>query len=220
MMGGDQMLGGDAQTTTLAEQQADVLAEEPLAWIGFDLSGLGEEINITTPAPGFLYANEGSHAVTVEGEEMTLDTGEAIFTQEGAEVGLMSGQGVFHVLLTAPNVDVPGALAGAEVIFTSGELKGIPETPARLSFVLVELPMGSQTSVHAHPGPEYIYVTQGEIEYQNSIIGTQTMTAGDDHSIPPDTAVQKRNPRGDTAEFLSWFVVDPDQPFASEASFE
>ena len=220
MMGGDQMLGGDAQTTTLAEQQLDTLPEEPLAWVGFDLSGIEGEINITSPAPGFLYANEGSHTVTVDGEEMTLDMNEATFVPEGAEVSLMSGQGLWHIVLTDPEADAPDALADAEVIFSSGELEGIPEPPVQLSFVLVELPMGSHTSVHTHPGPEYIYVTQGEIEYQNAIIGTQMMAAGDDHALPANTAVQKRNPMGDTAVFLSWFVVDPDQPFASEASFE
>ena len=219
-MGGGQMLGGDAQTTTLAEQQVDALPEEPLAWVGFDLSSIEGEINITSPAPGFLYTNESSHTVTIDGGEMSLEMSKAVFIPEEANVSLMSGQGLWHVVLTDPEANAPEALADAEVVFSSGELEGIPETPVQLSFVLVELPMGSATSIHTHPGPEYIYMTQGEIEYQNAIIGTQMMKVGDDHAIPPDTAVQKRNPTGDMAVFLSWFVVDPDQPFASEASSE
>lgn len=72
----------------------------------------------------------------------------------------------------------------------------------------------------AGPGPEYIYATQGEIDYQNAIIGTEQTVEGMDHALPPDTAVQKRNPAGGMATFLSFFVVDPDEPFAPEASFE
>ena len=37
--------------------------------------------------------------------------------------------------------------------------------------------------------------------------------------LPPDTAVQKRNPFKQPATFLSWFLVDPDEPFAPKASF-
>ena len=42
---------------------------------------------------------------------------------------------------------------------------------------------------------------------------------GGAEAIPPDTALQKRNPFKEPAAFLSWFLVDPDQPFAPKASF-
>lgn len=37
--------------------------------------------------------------------------------------------------------------------------------------------------------------------------------------IPPGTPVQKRNPFKRPAVFLSWFLVDPDRPFAPKARF-
>jgi quercetin dioxygenase-like cupin family protein len=104
-------------------------------------------------------------------------------------------------------------------LFESPPLEGVPDGEVELRFIRVEMPSQSQTSIHTHPGPEYIYVTEGEFEYQNALIGTKTMGPGDDAALPADTAVQKRNPRGPTAVFLSWFVVAAGEPFAPAAEF-
>lgn len=219
MMGG-QMLGGTADTMVLAEQQVDALPEGSLAWTVFDLSPVQGEINITSPAPGFLYAHEGSHTVTVGSEEMMLEEGQAVFVGQGSDLSLSGGQGLWHSVLASPDAQAPAGLEEAEVVASSGELQGIPETPVQLSFVLVDLPMGTQTAVHQHPGPEYIYVTQGDIEYETGVSDTETLQVGDNSALQANTAVQKRNPMGNMASFISWFVVDPDMPFASDASFQ
>jgi hypothetical protein len=134
---------------------------------------------------------------------------------------LESGAGLWHIVLADPEAELPEELEGAEVAFSSGELAGLPDGPAALRFLLVDLPMmDSATTVHSHPGPEYIYVSEGEIEYETGLADTEMLTVGDDRALPADTAVQKRNPTGEPAAFLSWFVVDPEAPFAPETSFD
>jgi quercetin dioxygenase-like cupin family protein len=81
-------------------------------------------------------------------------------------------------------------------------------------------PRGGRTTVHTHPGPEFIYMTRGRIEYENALVGTRRLGPGGAEAIPPGTPVQKRNPYEREAVFLSWFLVDPDKPFAPEAEFE
>jgi quercetin dioxygenase-like cupin family protein len=218
---GMMMMGEGGEMTVLAEEQLDMLPEGPLAWTALDLSGVEGEINVTSPAPGFLYASEGSHTVTADGEEMMLGQGESVFAPQGTEVSLESGMGLWHIVLADPEAQIPAGLEGAEVAFSSGELEDIPEAPVALIFALVDLPMmGSATTVHTHPGPEYIYVSEGEIEYETGLADTEMLTVGDDRALPADTAVQKRNPTGEPAAFLSWFVVDPEAPFAPETSFD
>ncbi len=106
----------------------------------------------------------------------------------------------------------------AETIFESPVLEGIPENPL-VVFILVEIPPGGETSIHTHPGPEFIYQLSGGIDYQNGITGVRKMVAGDVEGIPPLTAVQKRNPSDKKAVFLSWFLVDTEKDFASPAAF-
>ena len=97
-------------------------------------------------------------------------------------------------------------------------LEGVPERPLA-AFVHVLVPPGGQTSVHTHPGPELIYQLSGNIEYENALIGTKEMGPGQIEGIPPGVAVQKRNGLQDDAQFLSWFLVDTAEPFASPARF-
>ncbi len=117
---------------------------------------------------------------------------------------------------------VPGTApqTGATRVFASPALEGVPGGTVNLQFVDVVLPAnGGQTSIHTHPGPETIYVRAGPFEYQNALHGTETVQVGDVRSLPPSTPVQKRNPSGQEAAFLTLFVVDPNQPLAPEASF-
>ncbi len=83
----------------------------------------------------------------------------------------------------------------------------------------VRIPPGGATSVHTHPGPELIYQLTGRILYQNALIGTVELGPAGPEGIPPGTAVQKRNRFDADAEFLSWFLVDPEEPFAPGAEF-
>ena len=64
----------------------------------------------------------------------------------------------------------------------------------------------------ATPVPSSSTSSPGEIDYQNAMIGTKRLGPGGAEAIPPETAVQKRNPFSEPAVFLSWFLVDPDRP--------
>ena len=217
MMGG-QMLGGAAKT--LAQVTVNQLPDGPLAWLAYDLSPIKAKTSLTSPAPGFLYAGSGPATVTVNGRNIMLKFGQAAFVGQGAKVSFDGGQGLLLSVLGKPGATAPAGLEQAKLAFSSPPLKDVPKAPVRLNFVRVDLPRGGQTGVHSHPGPEYIYVTQGDIQYQTGISDTEMLEAGDARALPANIAVQKRNPNGSTASFLSWFVVDPSKPFASEARFK
>ena len=65
-----------------------------------------------------------------------------------------------------------------ETVFISPTLKGISKNPLAV-FVVVKVPPGGETSVHTHPGPEFIYQLSGGIDYQgyqNDIFGMLQIT--------------------------------------------
>lgn len=61
-------------------------------------------------------------------------------------------------------------------------------------------------------------MTTSRLLVRNAVAGASQTDEGDGHTLPADTAVQKRNPEGQgSAAFLSWFVVDPASDFAPGA---
>jgi quercetin dioxygenase-like cupin family protein len=213
-------LGGTSTIEVLAEEQVDTLPGGPHSWVAHEMRMEPASEPVTHQHElGFIYASDGGHTVMIDGEEVQLEAGQSVFI--GQDVEHTHGEGAFwDIRLTGPNASPPAGLEDAAQVFASPELEGIPETPVDIRFIFAELPEGGETSVHTHPGSEYIYMIQGDIDYQNAIVGTEPMTVGDHHSLPANTAVQKRNPDGGPAVFLSWFIVDSDEPFAPEASFE
>lgn len=205
-------LGGDAESELLAEAEMTSVPDGPLVWRGFVVSDVEHE-----HGPAFVHAREAT-TVTVTGAERRLDDGDAVFVPAGATHIHGAGES-WDVVLTAPDHDAPAG-ASAEV-FRSDVLEGIPGDGVLLRAILVELPPGTQTSVHTHPGPEFIYVTRGPFMYESGVTGEQRTAEGDSHTLPPDTPVQKRKPDGEqAAAFLSWFVVDPSEPFTTGSSFD
>jgi quercetin dioxygenase-like cupin family protein len=213
-------LGGGARVDSLAATTLVALEPGALAWIA-------EEVR---PPPGqwlthrhelaFVYARRGSHRLRAEGSERTLGTGKGAAVRAGSvhrHGAVDDGAVLWEFRLARPGAaPVRGEMRR---VFESEPLRGIP-TPAEASFLAVTLaPRGGRTTVHAHPGPELIYQLSGRIDYQNALIGTERLGPGGLEGIPPETAVQKRNPYKEPAVFLSWFLVDPDRPFAPKASF-
>lgn len=212
-MDGDAALGDSAHTRLLAEVVVDQLPAEPLSWTGFRL----ESDTTHTHDRSFVFAHDRAHTVVIDGQRNQVAAGESVAIPPGSEHSHQGG--AWEVLLSEPGVEAPTG-ASPEPLFTSGALEGIPETPVQLRFLLVELPPGSQTSVHTHPGPEYVYNTRGSYTYESDATGEVPTSEGDDHSLGADTAVQKRNTGDEPATFLSWFIVDPDEPFAAGATFD
>ncbi len=131
----------------------------------------------------------------------------------------VEGGSVFwEIRLAAPGSALPGEVDNVRLMLESQVEGEIPPRPLAV-FVYVLVPSGGQTSVHTHPGPELIYTISGKIEYENKLIGAKVMGPEEFEGIPPGVPVQKRNTFEQDAEFLSWFLVDAGEPFASPARF-
>ncbi|MBA3366670.1 MAG: cupin domain-containing protein [Actinobacteria bacterium] len=212
-------LGGGAEVVELAATDVVVAPEGELVWIAeqFRLEPGGELAHAHEFA--FAYARGARHTLERQGEVSELEPGEGAVVPARARhrhhATESAGSAFWEVRLAAPDTPVP---AGARRIFRSDRLAGIPARP-HASFLLVRIPPGGETSVHTHPGPELIYQLTGRILYQNALIGTVELGPGGLEGIPPGTAVQKRNRFDADAEFLSWFLVDPEEPFAPAAEF-
>ncbi len=220
-MGGS-ALGGNAQTTVLGRA---VLANENIvqdpAWIAHEVHLAEGETVEHSHEFAFLYAKEGPHRLIVDAGSQALEPGSGaevaastMHRHEGAEGGSV----FWEVRLAAPGSPLPGELDNVRPIFESRVEGEIPTRPLAV-FVHVLVPTGGETSVHTHPGPELIYTISGTIEYENKLIGAKVMKPGEFEGIPPGVSVQKRNKFEQDAEFLSWFLVDGAQPFASPARF-
>jgi glucose/arabinose dehydrogenase/plastocyanin/quercetin dioxygenase-like cupin family protein len=223
MNGGMAAMGGNAQTDVLAEVRVNSLPDGPLSWMAHEVTLAPGQTITHRHELGFIYLPEDvptetrTHTVRLQGREITLQRGEAVFTGQNVEHTHV-GPGVFwDIRLARPNAGPPAGMQNARRIFASPPLEGLPQAPVQVRFIDVELPPGGQTSIHTHPGPEYIFVTRGSIVYENAIEGTIRMGPGEGHGLPANTPVQKRNPSGQAASFLSWFIVDPNQPFAPPA---
>jgi quercetin dioxygenase-like cupin family protein len=214
-------LGGSATTRVLARTRLDERPSAELAWVAHETRLEPGESIAHRHEPSFVYARRGSQLVRAAGRRKTLEEGDGAAVEADLphrhEAG--SDGSTFWEIRLAPPGSEPRGTARADRVFESETLKGIP-APARVSFIEVTVPpRGGRTTVHTHPGPEFIYELSGRIEYENAIIGTRLLGPGGAEGIPPDTAVQKRNPFARPATFLSFFLVDPDRPFAPGARF-
>lgn len=215
-------LGGTSDTEVLAAQLLRFTPETPVEWVAHQVVlEAGDEIEHEHEF-AFVYAVENDHELVIDGTLVKLEPGVGRGVPERLrhKHRAVDSPTTFWEIRLAPlgsrsaiGVDDP------RLVFRSGPLAGIPELPAA-AFVLVTIPPGGQTSVHTHPGPEFIYQYEGVIDYQNEFKRILGMEPGAFEGIPATTAVQKRNESGEDAVFLSWFLVDTDQPFASPARFD
>jgi quercetin dioxygenase-like cupin family protein len=214
-------LGGSATTRPLARTRLDERPAGELAWVAHATRVKPGEGISHRHELSFVYARRGPHFLRAAGRRRTLREGDGAALEAELphrhEAGSDSST-FWEIRLAPPGSQPPGGAPSGRV-FESGPLEGIP-APARVSFIEVTVPpRGGRTTVHTHPGPEFIYELSGRIQYQNAIIGTRRLGPGGAEGIPPDTAVQKRNPFARPATFLSFFLVDPDRPFAPRARF-
>jgi quercetin dioxygenase-like cupin family protein len=214
-MGGE-ALGGSAMTELVAEGLLESTPPERAAWIAYEIGLQSGETLDHRHEFAFAYAVRGEHRLTVDDAPEVVEEGGSGVVPAGAP-HRHEGAGSFWEVRLATSGSDPQAQA-ARLVFESEPLEGIPADPLA-AFVEVRIPPGGQTSVHTHPGPELVYQLSGTIEYENALIGSIQMGPGDLEGIPSGKAVQKRNRSAEEAVFLSWFLVDPDQAFASPAAF-
>ena len=220
-MGGS-ALGGNAETVLLAQHVLQDLPAGALVWTAYETRLEAGEVVNHSHEFAFVYSRSGRHLVNqgVPGRTLEPNQGAVVAANIAHRHGAIDGDSIFwEVLLTAPGSTPPHGSVGSRLVFESDNLQNIPDS-SLATFVLVRVPAGGQTSVHTHPGPELIYQLSGRIDYQNALIGVRRMGPGDVEGIPPNTPVQKRNPFDESAEFLSWFLVDTAQPFATAARFD
>ena len=214
-------LGGSAATDTLARTRVALAAPGELVWTA-------DEIRL---APGraiehehelaFAYGRSGEHSLSGAVEAALAEGGGAAVPAGARHRHEAGDEGAvfWEIRLARPTASAPRGAPGAQRVFESEPLEGIP-SPAAVSLIEVTVPpRGGRTTVHTHPGPEFIYELSGQIDYQNALVGTKRLGPGGAEGIPPNTAVQKRNPYADPATFLSLFLVDPERPFAPKAEF-
>jgi quercetin dioxygenase-like cupin family protein len=205
-------LGGEARVETLAKTRLARPPEGELVWVADELRLAPGESLAHAHEPAFVYVRRGGGQRLHEGDAAAVGAGARHAHRAGDE-----GAVLWEIRLAPPGSKAPEG--STRRVFESEPLEGVP-APAEVSFLEVTVPpRGGRTTVHTHPGPELIYLLSGRIDYQNAIVGTKRLGPGGLEGIPPDTAVQKRNPYARPATFLSWFLVDPDAPFAPRASF-
>ena len=220
-MGGG-ALGGNADTVLLAQQVLQDLSAGDLVWAAYETRLKAGAVVRHSHEFAFVYAISGRLLFNQGMPSRTLqpNQGDVITANVAHRHGAIDGDSIYwEVILAAPGSGPPPTSVDSRLIFESGTLQDIPGAPLATS-VLVRVPPGGQTSVHTHPGPELIYQLEGRIDYENALIGVRRMEPGGVEGIPPNTPVQKRNPYDEEAAFLSWFLVDTSQPFASAARFE
>jgi quercetin dioxygenase-like cupin family protein len=201
-------LGGSAETETLARTRIAEAQPGELVWTAHEIRlAPGQPIEHEHET-AFVYGRGGEPSLAVKAgarHRHAADDERAV---------------IWEIRLARPGATPPPGAQGARRVFESAPLEGIP-SPAQTSLIKVTVPpRGGRTTVHTHPGPEFIYQLSGRIDYQNAIIGTKRLGPGGAEGIPPDTAVQKRNPYARPASFLSLFLVDPERPFAPKATFD
>ena len=200
-------LGGSAETDTLARMRIAEVQPGELVWTAHEIRLPPGKAIEHQHEPAFVYGRGGEPSLAVKaGARHRHAAGD-------------DGAVFWEIRLARPGAPPPPGAQRARRVFESAPLEGIP-SPGQASLIEVTVPpRGGRTTVHTHPGPEFIYQLSGRIDYQNAIIGTKRLGTGGAEGIPPNTAVQKRNPYARPASFLSLFLVDPERPFAPKTTF-
>jgi quercetin dioxygenase-like cupin family protein len=216
-MGG--MLDGATSAIDLAVGSLESLPDGPLVWRAYEVEVDGAQPVRHAHEAAFIYIVTGEHELLVSTGAVRLVEEQGFFIEPGQN-HTHSRTGLYwEIVLAEPGAAQSPDLAGTEPVFESEALEGLPTQLAHLHMLLVELPPEDQTLVHNHPGPEFIYVIEGEIEYETATAGTVRLQEGDHRTLPAGAIVQKRNPTSRPARFLALFVLDPEQPFATQGDF-
>ena len=220
-MGGG-ALGDGSITVPVAQGLLDAQPGATVAWTAFTIE-LGEGDTVAgTGEAGFLYVVAGRADVEWGEQERGLGPEEGVLVNAGVPFRLRAAGGaatVWDIRLRPPaDGAAPDYAPAATLAWRSDPLQDIPPLPLAV-MALVTVPPGGQTIVHTHPGPEFIVVTAGRIDYQNAHKEALGVGVGTAETIGPGVQVQKRNPYDEDGVFLSLFLVDAGQPFASAARF-
>jgi len=118
--------------------------------------------------------------------------------------------------LAAHGERTPGGAFVAEI----GPVPRVHATRYLLRINHAHAPPGAATTVHRHPGSEAFYVIAGQLS-QRTEHGVARVDAGDAmNGHAPGMVMQLRSTGTAPLDQIVLFVVDPDRPFSSPATFE
>jgi quercetin dioxygenase-like cupin family protein len=81
--------------------------------------------------------------------------------------------------------------------------------------VLTEIPCGTESGWHIHPGEEVGYILAGTVQMMIQGREALTLRGGDGFLIPPRTPHNALDVGPGTGRMLSTYIVDPQQPLAT-----
>jgi quercetin dioxygenase-like cupin family protein len=76
----------------------------------------------------------------------------------------------------------------------------------------VEIPVGKESGLHTHPGPEVGYIVQGDVSMEFEDRPAQMLHIGDPFLIPAGVKHNARNVGTVRTMMLSTYVIDATQP--------
>jgi quercetin dioxygenase-like cupin family protein len=85
----------------------------------------------------------------------------------------------------------------------------------RIRQTLVEIPEGTSSGRHSHPGPEVGYIIRGDISMEFDDRPPLELHAGSPFLIPPNTVHNAVNVGSVTTQMLSTYFVEADQPLVT-----
>lgn len=80
---------------------------------------------------------------------------------------------------------------------------------------LVQIPEGTASGRHSHPGPEVGYIVRGDVAMEFDDRPSLTLRTGDPFMIPPGVIHNARNIGTVTTKMLSTYIVDEAKPLVT-----
>ena len=116
-----------------------------------------------------------------------------------------------------PDGSAPAPVNAATGGVTRTELQHLPAPLAGFDIVQTrfEIPIGKESGMHSHPGPEIGYIIQGEVDMIFADQPTQHLGPGQPFHIPVNTVHNARNVGNVRTLMLSTYVTDAAQPLAT-----
>jgi quercetin dioxygenase-like cupin family protein len=132
------------------------------------------------------------------------DTHVSYRSQEGSSMASTPGNSEM------PADALAGKLKRTELQHSSSSIPG-----RDIVQVLTEIPAGTESGWHVHPGEEVGYILAGTVKMMIKDRETLTLPAGDGFLIPPRTSHNALDVGPDTGCMLSTYIVEAGQPLAT-----
>jgi quercetin dioxygenase-like cupin family protein len=179
-----------------------------------------ESIFVNQDGPGFIYALQGTHAISRnDGERVsTLEQGKAMWV-DGSDYSHQSGEPsdqvwYFISLRSITERGKPLPYPSAKLLYQSDDLQTTPpgkKIVHQLGYITMEA--GGRTSAHTHGGTEAFFVMKGSVELKASDGRKVQLGEGQGASINPGVVMQLRVIGDRPVQILTYFVTPEGAPW-------